>query len=61
MLSFKKKILSFHSSIFHLKIHELRGTFFEKGKTTHSSEYRTGVHVKRTGTDKGEGGGGRIL
>ena len=58
-------LLSFHSPIFHSKIHKRRRTLFQRrefgGRMVNSLKrtYVEGVHVKRTGTNKG--GEGQIL
>ena len=51
--------LSFHSLIFHSNIDKRRGIFFWEGGNSLKQTYveGEGIHVKRTGTNKGEGGG----
>ena len=51
--------LSFHSPVFYSKIHKRRGKFFERGEGVNSLKrtyVEKEVHVKRTETNKGEGG-----
>ena len=57
MFSLQKKIIFFHSPIFHWKIHKRRKTFFERAEgNSLKRTYADGewVHVKLTRMNKGE-------